>query len=264
MRRKYNALLRTGAACAHTGETMTTLWLVATPIGNMEDITHRAVRVLREADVVACEDTRQTVKILQRYEIQREGRLVAYHEHNEERAGATLLAHLAEGRSVALCSDGGMPAISDPGYRLIASAIEAGHTVESIPGPSAVQSALVVSGLPTSSYTFKGFPPRKSGARIRFLQEDGDRPHTLVLFESPFRIGALLADALTALGDRRAAVCIELTKKFERVHRAYLSELAEEFDGAAVKGEITVVIAGNHPKFIRTASGFSHETAPHV
>jgi len=243
---------------------MATLWLIATPIGNLEDITHRAVRVLREADVLACEDTRQTLKILQRYEIQREGKFVAYHEHNEERAGATLLAHLAEGRSVALCSDGGMPAISDPGFRLIASAIVAGHTVESIPGPSAVQSALVVSGLPTSSYTFKGFPPRKSGARVRFLQEDGDRPHTLVLFESPFRIGALLADAFTALGDRRAAVCIELTKKFERIHRGHLSDLAREFEGVAVKGEITVVIAGNHPKFTRTTGDESRKTTEGV
>ena len=231
---------------------MATLWLVATPIGNMEDITHRAVRVLREADVLACEDTRQTSKILQRYEIQREGKLLAYHEHNEERAGNTLLAQLAQGRNVALCTDGGMPGISDPGYRLVASAIDAGHTTEVIPGPSAVQTALVVSGLPTSSYTFKGFPPRKSGARVRFLAEDADRPHTLVVFESPFRIGALLMDAVTALGDRRAAVCIELTKKFERVHRGYLSDLARDFEALSTKGEITVVIAGNHPKFVRS------------
>jgi len=231
---------------------MATLWLVATPIGNMEDITYRAIRVLREAEVLACEDTRQTVKILQRYEIQREDKFVAYHEHNEERAGAALLAQLALGRSVALCSDGGMPGISDPGYRLTSSAIEAGHTVEVIPGPSAVQTALVVSGLPTSSYTFKGFPPKKSGARVRFLAEDGDRAHTLVVFESPYRIGVFLADAFTALGDRRAAVCIELTKKFERVHRGHLSDLAREFDGVTPKGEITVVIAGNHPKFTRS------------
>ncbi len=231
---------------------MATLWLVATPIGNMEDITYRAIRILREADVLACEDTRQTVKILQRYEIQREDKFIAYHEHNEERAGAALLARLAHGNSVALCSDGGMPGISDPGYRLAYAAIEAGHTVEVIPGPSAVQTALVVSGLPTSSYTFKGFPPKKSGARVRFLAEDGDRPHTLVVFESPYRIGAFLADALTALGDRRAAVCIELTKKFERVHRGYLAELAQEFGETTPKGEITVVIAGNHPKFTRT------------
>ncbi len=230
---------------------MATLWLVATPIGNMEDITHRALRILREADVLACEDTRQTVKILQRYEIQREDKFVAYHEHNEERAGAALLAQLAQGRSVALCSDGGMPAISDPGYRLAASAIDAGHTVEVIPGPSAVQTALVASGLPTSSYTFKGFPPKKSGARIRFLAEEADRPHTLVVFESPYRIAAFLADALAALGDRRAAVCIELTKKFERIHRGFLADLAQEFDGKTPKGEITVVIAGNHPKFTR-------------
>lgn len=233
---------------------MATLWLIATPIGNLEDITHRALRVLKEADALACEDTRQTLKILQRYEIQREDKFIAYHEHNEERAGETLLKHLAEGRNVALCTDGGMPGISDPGYRIVATAIAAGHTVEALPGPSAVQTALVISGLPTSSYTFKGFPPKKSGPRVRFMSEEADRPHTLVVFESPFRVGSFLADALTALGDRRAAVCLELTKKFERVHRGYLSELAREFEGAAPKGEITVVIAGNHPRFTRDAA----------
>lgn len=230
---------------------MGTLWLVATPIGNLEDITHRAVRVLGEADVLACEDTRQTAKILERYAIPRPKSIVSYHEHNEERAGAQLLERLAEGQTVALCSDGGLPGISDPGYRIVAAAIEAGHTVEALPGPSAVQTALVVSGLPTSSYTFKGFPPRKSGQRVNFFREDADRPHTLVVFESPHRIGKMLADAHTALGDRQAAVCIELTKKFERVERGYLSDLAGRFAERTTKGEITVVLAGNHPKFIR-------------
>lgn len=227
------------------------LILVATPIGNMEDMTYRAVRVLGEADVLACEDTRQTRKLLSRYEIERPEKLMSYHEHNEARAGETLLGYLREGKTVAVCSDGGMPGISDPGYRLVASAVDEGHAIEALPGASAVQTALVVSGLPTSSYTFKGFPPRKSGARQRFLEDDGDRPHTLVLFESPYRVGKLLEDGLAVLGDRRAAVCLELTKKFERVSRGYLADLATEFSGKPPRGEATVVIAGNHPKFLR-------------
>jgi 16S rRNA (cytidine1402-2'-O)-methyltransferase len=230
------------------------LWLVATPIGNLEDMTYRAVRVLGEVDVLACEDTRQTAKILERYSIARPACVLSYHEHNEERAGRQLLRLLDEGRTVAVCSDGGLPGISDPGYRIVVAAIDAGHTIETVPGPSAVQTALVLSGLPTSSYTFKGFPPKKSGARVRFFEEEADRPHTLVVFESPFRIGKMLADALAALGDRRAAVCLELTKRFERVHRGFLADLAEEFAAGPVKGEITVVIAGNHPKFVRTAA----------
>jgi 16S rRNA (cytidine1402-2'-O)-methyltransferase len=237
----------------HEGcDRMGTLWLVATPIGNLEDITHRAVRVLGEADVLACEDTRQTAKILERYGIPRPKSMVSYHEHNEERAGAQLLTRLEEGQTVALCSDGGMPGISDPGYRLVSEAIEAGHSVEALPGASAVQTALVVSGLPTSSYTYLGFPPRKSGQRQRFFGDEADRLHTLVVFESPHRVGKMLADAFAALGDRRAAVCIELTKKFERVQRGFLSDLVREFGEGKVRGEVTVVIAGNHPKFLRT------------
>ncbi len=232
---------------------MSTLFIIATPIGNLEDTTHRALRVLGEAHVLAAEDTRQTAKLLAHYAIPRPPAVVSYHEHNEDRAGAQLLERLARGENVALCTDGGMPGISDPGYRIVAAAVEAGHTVEVIPGPSAVQTALVVSGLPTSSYTFKGFPPKKSGPRVKFFAEDADRPHTLVVFESPFRIGKMLADALIALGDRRAAVCIELTKKFERVHRGYLSDLANEFADKTTKGEITVVIAGNHAKFKRNS-----------
>ncbi len=233
---------------------MGTLWLVATPIGNLEDITYRAVRVLGEANVLACEDTRQTAKILERYGIPRPASVVSYHEHNEDRAGAQLLDRLADGQTIALCSDGGLPGISDPGYRIVSAAIEAGHTVEVLPGPSAVQTALVVSGLPTSSYTYLGFPPRKSGQRVNFFLEDAGRPHTLVVFESPHRIGKMLHDAHTALGDRRAAICIELTKKFERVERGFLSELASRFSDRETKGEITVVIAGNHPKFMRPST----------
>ena len=237
----------TGSACVAGG----TLYVIATPIGNMEDLSYRATRVLGQVDALACEDSRVTRKIFERYEIPSPRSIFAYHEHNEDAGTKRILGLLREGASVALCSDGGCPGISDPGYRVLTACREEGFTVEVVPGPSAVPTALLASGLSTSSYTFKGFPPRKSGQRQRFFAEDADRPHTLVVFESPFRIGKMLADAHAALGDRLAAVCIELTKKFERVHRGYLSELAEEFADRKVKGEITVVISGNNPKFAR-------------
>jgi 16S rRNA (cytidine1402-2'-O)-methyltransferase len=228
-----------------------TLYLVATPIGNLEDITLRALRVLAAADLIACEDTRTTRVLLERHGIVPRARPVAYHEHNEERAAARLLAELAAGRDVALCSDAGYPGVSDPGYRIVNLAAEAGYRIEAIPGAGAVEPALVCSGLPTSSFTFKGFPPRKPGPRRRFLEQERESPHTLVFFESPRRLSGLLAAAREALGDRRAAVCIELTKRFERVRRGWLSDLAAEFEGHAPRGEVTVVIAGNHPKLSR-------------
>jgi len=207
--------------------------------------------VLKEVDALACEDTRMTQRLLDRYEIERPRTTFSYHEHNEEQAGRRILGLLAEGLSVGLCSDGGCPGVSDPGYRIIRDCREAGHGVEILPGPTAVTTALLASGLSTASFTFKGFPPRKSGARQRWLEEDKDRPHTLIIYESPFRIGQFLADAHVVFGDRLAAVCIELTKKFERVERGYLGELATQFAGKTVKGEICVVIAGDNPKFQR-------------
>lgn len=227
------------------------LYIVATPIGNLEDMTYRAARVLGEVDALACEDTRLTRRIFERYQINPPRTIFSYHEHNEESAGKRILGLLAEGLSVALCTDGGYPGISDPGYRIVSACHEEGYNVVVLPGAGAVCIALVASGLPTSSYTFKGFPPRKSGQRKRFLAEESALPHSLVLFESPFRIAALLKDALETLGDRRAAVCVELTKKFETIHRGYLSELVETFSAKPARGEITVVIAGNHPKFLR-------------
>ncbi|HPO13293.1 MAG TPA: 16S rRNA (cytidine(1402)-2'-O)-methyltransferase [Candidatus Hydrogenedentes bacterium] len=228
---------------------MATLYLIATPIGNLEDITHRAVRVLGEIDALACEDTRITRRIFERYGISLPATVFPYHEHNEEQAGKRILGLLANGSNVGLCTDGGCPGISDPGYRIIMACYEAGHAVEVLPGASAVTTALLLSGLPSSSYTFKGFPPRKPGPRKRFLELDRDLPHTLVIFESPYRLAALLADAHAVLGNRLAAVCIELTKRFERVHRGSLSELSVQFQKQEVRGEVTVVIAGNHPKF---------------
>ncbi len=228
------------------------LYIVATPIGNLDDMSRRGVAALKEADVIACEDTRRTRILLQHFDIPRPADVVSYREGREDRAGHRLLSALEAGQTVALCSDGGMPGISDPGYRLVRLAVEHGLELQVIPGASAVPVALVVSGLSTSSYTFKGFPPRKSGALRRFFEAERDLPHTLVVFESPYRVGKCLAAAHEVLGDRQAAVCIELTKKFERVSRGYLSGLAAEFADAKVKGEVTLVIAGNNPKFART------------
>ena len=230
---------------------MATLYVVATPIGNLEDITLRALRVLGEVEALACEDTRLTRRIFERHQVHSPKTIFSYHEHNEAQAGKRILGLLESGQSVALCSDGGYPGISDPGYRIISECYERGFRVEVIPGAGAVETALVASGLPTSSFTFRGFPPRKSGARRNFLAMERDLPHTLVLFESPYRVGKLLADALEALGNRLAAVCVELTKKFEEVHRGYLEDLAAKFRETTPKGEITVVIAGSNPKFER-------------
>lgn len=229
-----------------------TLFVIATPIGNLEDITLRALRILGEVEALACEDTRRTKRIFDRHGVRPPDIIFPYHEHNEEQACQRILALLQQGRSVGLCTNAGMPALSDPGYEAIRAAIENGARVEVIPGPSAVETALVASGLPASSYVFKGFPPRKPGPRKRFLEAERDGTHTLVLFESPRRVGKLLADALEVLGDRQAAICVELTKVFEHVDRGYLSELAHQYANATVKGELTVVIAGSHPKFIRT------------
>jgi 16S rRNA (cytidine1402-2'-O)-methyltransferase len=162
-----------------------------------------------------------------------------------------LLGFLRDGLTVAVCSDGGCPGISDPGYRIISKAVEAGLEMTVVPGASAVHTALLLSGLPTSSYTFLGYAPRKDGARGRMFEAEREREHTLVLFESPHRVGKTLAAALGVLGDRKAAVCLEMTKKYERVERGFLSELGGKFEAGTVRGEVTIVIAGNHPKFAR-------------
>jgi 16S rRNA (cytidine1402-2'-O)-methyltransferase len=224
------------------------LYVVATPIGNMEDVTIRALAVLRECDVLAAEDTRRTRQLLTRYEIPRPQTLLSLHEHNEERSAQRVVGLLEGGARVALCSDAGTPLVSDPGYRTLKLVVESGFPVRAIPGPSAAVAALAISALPPSSFTFKGFPPRKPGPRKRFLEADAESPHTLVLFESPHRIAKLLGDALEVLGDREACVCVDMTKKFEATHRGVLSALAEEFEGVTPRGEITVVIAGNTRK----------------
>ena len=223
------------------------LYLVATPIGNLGDITLRALETLRSVDYVAAEDTRKTGRLLTHFEIRKP--LIAFHEHNEDRAGARILDLLRAGQSVALVTDAGTPGISDPGFTLVRRVLEAQAAgddvaVTMIPGAAALTMALVLSGLPSHSFTFRGFPPRKSGARQRFLAVDADSPHTLVFYESPFRIGAFLEDALAVYGDRPAAVARELTKLYETIARGTLAELAAQFATGKQKGEFVVVIGG--------------------
>ncbi|MBI3580968.1 MAG: 16S rRNA (cytidine(1402)-2'-O)-methyltransferase [Nitrospinae bacterium] len=228
-----------------------TLYLVATPIGNLKDVTYRAIETLGQVQVLACEDTRVTRKIFERYGLPKPRVMFSCNEHNERHAVNLIVRHLDEGSDVAFCSDAGTPGISDPGYLLVQAARKAGHRVEVIPGPSAVVSALVVSGLPSHSFVFLGFPPRKDGQRKRFLERVAALEDTLVLYESPHRIGAFLKNALEVLGDRRAAVVVEQTKKFEDTAEGWLSELSARFEKEKVRGEITVVIAGNVEKLVR-------------
>ncbi|SHO62327.1 16S rRNA (cytidine1402-2'-O)-methyltransferase [Pseudoxanthobacter soli DSM 19599] len=217
------------------------LYVVATPIGNLGDITVRALETLSAADLVACEDTRVTRVLLDRYAIRT--KLVAYHEHNAARMRPRLLEDLAEGRSIALVSDAGTPLISDPGYRLVVDAAAAGHRVVPIPGASALLSALVTAGLPTDAFLFAGFLAPKSAARRRRLAELARTPATLVFYESPRRLGECLADMAETLGaDRQAAVARELTKLHETVVRGPLSELAAAFAGDPPRGEIVIAV----------------------
>ncbi|MFN3635692.1 MAG: 16S rRNA (cytidine(1402)-2'-O)-methyltransferase [Rhizobium rhizophilum] len=222
------------------------LYLVATPIGNLGDITIRALETLAGADVLACEDTRVTRVLLDRYGI--ENRPYAYHEYNADEAGARLLAALDTGKSVALVSDAGTPLVSDPGYRLGQLAIEAGHRVVPIPGASAPLAALVGSGLPNDAFLFAGFLPTKDKAKRDRLRELAKVPATLIFFESPHRISDTLVAAADELGvDRPASVCRELTKTFEEFRRGPLGDLAEAYADKTVKGEIVLVIGPPAP-----------------
>lgn len=220
----------------------TMLYLVATPIGNLGDITLRALATLRQVDIVASEDTRKTGRLLQHFAIKK--RQIAFHEHNEAQAGAKIMALLAAGQSVAVVTNAGTPGISDPGYTLVRQAIAENIPVTMIPGASAVVMALVLSGLPAHSFTFRGFPPRKSGKRRRFLAVDAESPHTLIFYESPYRLAAFLEDALAVYGDRPAALANELTKLYESVQRGTLSELRDLFAEEEPRGEYVVVIEG--------------------
>jgi len=217
------------------------LYLVATPIGNLSDITLRALEVLREVDCVASEDTRRTGVLLKHFDIKRPQ--ISFHEHNEHRVGKRIMGLLEEGKSVALVTNAGTPGISDPGFTLVRSAVEAGLEVTMIPGAAAFVMAIVLSGLATHEFVFKGFAPRKSGKRKRFLAVDKASPHTLVFYESPYRLRSFLEDALEVYGDRRAALAKELTKMFEKVMRGRLSELLAGLEEGP-KGEYVVVIEG--------------------
>lgn len=218
---------------------MPSLYIVATPIGNLEDVTLRALRVLAEVDLIAAEDTRVTRKLLARYKISTP--LTSYHEHNKLSKLATLLAAL-EHKDVALVSDAGMPGINDPGHELVDAAARAGVRVVPVPGASAVPSAIAASGVPFDQYVYLGFLPRKRGDRRRLLGTLAHERRALVAFETPHRLRSALADVLPALGDRRIAVCRELTKVHEEVFRGTVSEALEHF--AEARGEFTLVIAG--------------------
>jgi 16S rRNA (cytidine1402-2'-O)-methyltransferase len=218
------------------------LYLVATPIGNLRDTTLRALEVLAACDLIACEDTRVTRKLIDHFGISTP--LTAYHDHNAEAARPKILDRLAAGGSVALVSDAGTPLISDPGYKLVRAARAAGHAVTATPGASAVLTALTVAGLPTDRFFFEGFLPAKETARRTRIAELARVPGTLVLFESGPRLAATLPDLAAALGAREAAVCRELTKLHEEVRRGTLAELAEAYaSGAETRGEIVIVVA---------------------
>jgi len=222
-----------------------TLYLIATPIGNLGDITLRALDTLRQVDLIASEDTRKTGRLLAHYDIKKPQ--VSFHEHNQERAGRRILKTLREGQSVALVTNAGTPGISDPGFSLVRLAIQEGVPVTMVPGPCALVMALALSGLPAHSFTFRGFPPRKSGARRRFYAADRDSPHTLIYYESPYRLVASLSDALDVLGDRRAALANELTKLYENVLRGRLSELIDMLGEEKPRGEYVVVVESRRP-----------------
>jgi 16S rRNA (cytidine1402-2'-O)-methyltransferase len=226
---------------------MPPLYIVSTPIGNLEDVSYRAVRVLQEADRILAEDTRRTAILLRRYGISTP--LVSAHEHNEAARAASIVAWLDEGETLALVSDAGTPLLSDPGARIVRAVIEAGHEVVPIPGASALLAALVVAGLPAEPFTFFGFLPRSGGERRQRIEEIAALPHVAVLYESPNRVGALLEDLLSACGnDRQAVIARELTKLHETVLRGSLGELRDRLHDGTVRGEVVLIVGGAVPE----------------
>lgn len=222
------------------------LFLVATPIGNLKDITLRALEVLKSADVVAAEDTRRTGELLKHYGSS--ARLLSFHDHSGPGRVREILSLLKEGKQVALVTDGGTPLISDPGFPLVREAIREGIRIEALPGPTALVPALAASGLPTERFTFWGFLPAKPGARRKELERAAELEHTLLFYESPHRLPAVLKEMAEILGDREAAVARELTKKFEEFVRGTLAGLAEQFKDKKVLGEIVIVVSGKGRK----------------
>ena len=221
------------------------LYLCATPIGNLDDITLRALRILKEADYIAAEDTRHTLKLLNHYDISKP--LISYHEHNRMEKGPEIIELVRQGKKVALVSDAGMPGISDPGADLVKMAYEAGVSVTVVPGPSAALSALVLSSLPTRRFAFEGFLPRERKQRRERIQMLQTEQRTVIIYEAPHRIKALLRDMLDVLGSRRIAIVRELTKIYEEVMIMSLQEAVEYYDGRTPKGEFVLVLEGAQP-----------------
>jgi 16S rRNA (cytidine1402-2'-O)-methyltransferase len=218
------------------------LYIVSTPIGNLEDITLRALRVLKEVDLIAAEDTRRTRKLLSHYGIHKP--LLSYHEHNRRMREESLLEELRKGTKVALVTDAGTPGISDPGEDLVKRAVQESIPLVPIPGPSALVAALSVSGLPTESFLFYGFLPSKPSARQKFLLSLKDRPETLIIYESPKRLRSFLEDAFRIMGERQVMVAREMTKVYEEVYRGTVSEVLKELGEEEIKGEVSIVMEG--------------------
>jgi 16S rRNA (cytidine1402-2'-O)-methyltransferase len=227
----------------HVSEaTSGTLYIVSTPIGNLEDITLRALNTLKEIDLIAAEDTRRTKKLLNHYQIKTP--LTSYFEHSGFKKAQSLIAQLKKGKDIAIVSEAGTPTISDPGYKLTKLAIENNIKVIPIPGATALIAALSASGLPTDSFIFEGFTPRKSGKRRNFFLSLKDQPKTLIFYESPRRLLSTLKDILEVLGDRKIVIARELTKIFEEVIRGKISEVIELLEDKTIKGEITILVSG--------------------
>lgn len=230
-----------------------TLYLCATPIGNLEDITYRTVRCLREADLIAAEDTRHTKQLLSAYEI--DTPLTSYHEHNKAEKGPLLIQKLQEGTMLALVSDAGMPAICDPGSDLVRLAIEAGIPVVPLPGPNAGLTGLIASGMDTTRFTFIGFLPKTQKHRLPVLERIKQYEGTLIFYEAPHRIQHVLTEIMAVLGDRQAVLCRELTKKYEQYMRGTLSQLQHELAAQGTRGEFVILVAGAEPEDPAAADG---------
>jgi 16S rRNA (cytidine1402-2'-O)-methyltransferase len=230
-----------------------TLYLVATPIGTLEDITFRAARVLAQVDFIACEDTRKSGILLKHLQISKP--LVSYHEFNERLVSDRIISRVVAGENAAVICDAGTPAVSDPGFTVVREAVAKRVQVVAVPGPTAMITALSVSGLPTDAFIFYGFLPPKVGKRRRILESLRDRRETLIFYESPHRIHKLIAEIQAVIGNRRVALCRELTKKFEEVMRADIATLSRELDERKLKGEITLVVEG----LVRSKSGREQE-----
>ena len=251
-----------GAAAVDTKTALGCLYLVGTPIGNLEDITLRALRILKEVDQIACEDTRHTQKLLNHYEIRKP--LISYHEHNEMTRAPELLISLEQGAKIALVSDAGMPLVSDPGHRLVTLCLRHHVPVVPVPGPSAVLASLAASGLPNEEFLFVGFLPARTGERRRALERLRIEDRTIILYEAPHRITECVADAREVLGNRNACIAREVTKLHEEFRRGKLSELFASLEDRPAKGEITLLIAPEDPADARTPANSVQSLAERV